>query len=75
MLSIAGGRGAAASEATIIEAIKLCLERGVDVDAFIGNGQTAVHLAAARGLDRVVKFLAEKGATLDLKDKQRRTPP
>jgi ankyrin repeat protein len=75
MLSIAGGRGAAASEATIIEAIKLCLERGVDVDAFNGNGQTAVHLAAARGLDRVVKFLAEKGATLDLKDKQRRTPP
>ena len=67
-----GARGG--SEAAILEAIKLCVQRGLDVDAFNANGQTAVHLAVQKGADSIVRYLAEKGAKLDLRNKQGRTP-
>jgi ankyrin repeat protein len=71
----AGGRaGSGTTDTAIIEAIKLCLDHGVDVDAFNTNGQTALHVAVGRGADALVKFLADRGATLDLKNKQGRTP-
>lgn len=57
-----------------IEALGMLLARGVDVDAFNTTGQTAIHAAAGRGSDEVVKFLAGKGAALNLPDKQGRTP-
>lgn len=74
MIVMSGGRGGAATEAATIEAARLCLEHGVDIDAFNAAGQTAVHLAAQRGADAVVRFLAESGAKLDMKNKQGRTP-
>ena len=81
MISAAGGAvvGAyavaiAVTEDSSIEAIKLCLERGVDINAFNTNGQTALHSAVARGAEKVVKYLAEHGAKLDMKNKQGRTP-
>jgi ankyrin repeat protein len=81
MIAAAGGARAGAyatalsvSEATAIQAIQICLDRGVDINAFNNNGQTALHRAAQRGADQVVKFLAEHGAKLDMKDKQNRTP-
>jgi len=75
MIALGGSRGGpAAAEGTIIEALQLFLDYGADVDAFNANGQTAVHLAAQRGADSVVKFLAERGAKLDMKNKQGRTP-
>ena len=72
----AGSYAAAFSvtEAGAIEAMKLCIEHGADVNAFNSNGQTALHRAAQRGAEQVVKFLAEQGAKLDMKDKQNRTP-
>ena len=60
--------------ATSLEAIKLLVEHGVDVNAFNTNGQTIVHNAAARGSNAVIQYAAEKGARLDKKDKQGRTP-
>jgi ankyrin repeat protein len=57
-----------------IEAVKLCLEAGVDVNAADSRGQTALHGAAFQGFDDVVKFLAEHGAKLDAKDRQGKTP-
>jgi hypothetical protein len=33
-----------------------------------------MHRAAARGADKVVNYLAERGAILDIKNKQNRTP-
>jgi ankyrin repeat protein len=60
--------------ASNVEAIRMLVAAGLDVDAFNGTGQTAVHAAAQRGFDDVVKTLAELGATLDLRDKQKRTP-
>jgi uncharacterized protein len=56
------------TESEAIEAIKICLEAGVDINAVDGRGQTALYGAALQGFDQVVKFLAERGARLDLKD-------
>ncbi len=60
--------------ATSLDAIKLLVEHGVDVNAFNSNGQTLAHIAAQRGSNPVLQYLAEKGARLDKKDKQGRTP-
>jgi ankyrin repeat protein len=62
------------TQADSIEAIKLCLDAGIDVNAADNRGQTAMHGAAFQGFDDVVKFLAEHGARLDVKDKQGKTP-
>jgi ankyrin repeat protein len=56
-----------------VEAIKLLLDRGVDIDAFNNAGNTALHAAVTRG-DAVVKYLAERGAALHLKNKAGFTP-
>ena len=62
------------TESEAIESIKLCLDAGVDVNAVDGTGRTALYGAAMWGLDQVVKFLAEHGARLDMKDKRGFTP-
>jgi ankyrin repeat protein len=56
-----------------IEALRLLLDRGLDVDAFNNVGNTAMHAAVARG-DDVVRFLASRGASLNLKNKAGFTP-
>jgi ankyrin repeat protein len=74
-LMFAAGLGAARtrSDDAAIEAVGLCLDRGADVNAFNSNGLTALHVAVERS-DRLVRFLAEHGAELDLKDRDGRTP-
>jgi ankyrin repeat protein len=81
MIASAGGAvvgayaiGIPVTEASSLEAIKMCMDHGVDINAFNTNGQTAVHAAVNRGAQSVVRYLAEHGAKLDLKDKQGRTP-
>jgi len=58
----------------LLEAVKLCYDLGLDVNAVNSMGLTAVHGAANRGSDDIIRFLAEKGAKLDVKDKEGRTP-
>jgi uncharacterized protein len=60
--------------ASSLDAIKLLVEHGVDVNAFNSNGQTLLHSAAGRGSTAIIQFAADQGARLDKKDKQGRTP-
>jgi len=60
--------------ASNLEAVRMLAEAGLDVNAFNGNGQTALHIAAQRGADDIVRTLVDLGAELDLRDKQKRTP-
>jgi uncharacterized protein len=68
---IAAGGGA--PEAKMLEAIKLLVEHGVDVNAFNATGLTILHNAAGRGANSVIEYVAERGARLDRRDKQGRT--
>jgi ankyrin repeat protein len=58
----------------LLEAVKLCWELGMDVNAVNSMGLTALHGAANRGSDDIIQFLVEKGAKLDVEDKEGRTP-
>jgi uncharacterized protein len=63
------------SDEEYLEAAKLCIEKGNDVNGVDSRtGLTAMHGAANRGFNAMIKLLAEHGAKLDVKDKQGRTP-
>jgi uncharacterized protein len=49
-------------EALMLDAVKLAVERGVDVNAANADGRTALDAANALKFESVVKFLTEKGA-------------
>jgi len=58
------------TELDSIDAIKVCLEAGVDVNASDGRGQTALYGAALMGYDEVVTFLLAHGAKPGIKDQR-----
>jgi ankyrin repeat protein len=60
------------SQSDAPEALKLCLEWGGDVNAANDVGFTALHGAAFRGANEVVKLLVEKGARMDVKNQEGR---
>ena len=57
-----------------VEAVQLCLDQGLDVNAANEMGLQAVHGAANRGSDDIIELLAQHGAQLDRPDKEGRTP-
>lgn len=61
------------SPAHWLDAVRLCIEIGGDVNAVNGMGLAAVHGAANRGSDDIIELLAQHGARLDLADKHGRT--
>jgi len=60
------------TEKGALEAIAICLEAGADINAVNAAGDTAVH--AALGSPAIVRYLADRGARVDVKNKQGRTP-
>ncbi len=64
----------AGTEAETLQAVKLLVERGADVNQIDDNGETAVHGAAYRGHNSVVQYLADRQAKLDVKNRIGWTP-
>lgn len=61
-------------QAQLLEAVKLCVSLGLDVNDVNSMGLTAIDGAANRGSDEIIKYLFEQGARLDVKDKEGRSP-
>jgi uncharacterized protein len=77
-----GARNAAADDeftdlgprADPLDAMKLFVEKGADVNAVNNQGNTALHYAAIQGSSRMIQYLASKGAKFDIRNKQNRLP-
>ena len=59
---------------TRVHAVTLALKLGADVNATSKSGDTALHAAAALGVNTVVQALVDSGARLDAKNKNGATP-
>jgi uncharacterized protein len=62
------------NEAEVLEATRLLLDAGADVNQRNEAGDTALHAAAAAGLTTVIQLLADRGASLDVKNALGQTP-
>jgi ankyrin repeat protein len=62
------------SEAEAVEAVKVAMEAGLDLNAENTRGETALDGAAGRGADLIVQFLVDQGAKINAKSKQGYTP-
>jgi ankyrin repeat protein len=63
------------TQAEAIQAMKLCLELGLDIHAANQAGTTVLHGAAMRGdTEEIIKFLVAHGARADVKNKDGKTP-
>jgi ankyrin repeat protein len=60
------GTQPAGTEAEALEAVKLLLELGADINAREDNGETAMHGAAYKGRPKMVHFLADNGADISV---------
>ena len=61
-------------EDEVLEAIRMCVELGTDVNATNFRNETALHGAAFRGVNSVVEYLVEQGADLDARTVEGWTP-
>ncbi len=71
-LMVAAGLGTAApgedpgTESEVLDAVTLALEVGLDINAVDDKGETAMHGATYKHLPRVVRFLADAGADIEI---------
>jgi uncharacterized protein len=54
------------TEPEVLEAVKVALELGNDLNAVDKNGETAMHGAAYKHVPTVVHYLSERGARIDI---------
>jgi ankyrin repeat protein len=74
-LMFAGGVGyrdksTTGTDAEALEALKVAIAAGLDLNAANTRGETALHGAAARGADIIVQYLVDHGAKVNEKTKQ-----
>jgi ankyrin repeat protein len=62
------------TESQAMEAAKLAIELGSDVNATNVTGDTAMHAAAYSGFNNIISLLVEEGASLNPKNKRGHTP-
>jgi serine/threonine-protein phosphatase 6 regulatory ankyrin repeat subunit B len=62
------------TEAMALEAVKVALAQGPDINLANSRGETALHGAAGRGADSVVEYLLDQGAKMDVRTRQGLTP-
>jgi ankyrin repeat protein len=51
-----------------LEAVRMCLDLGLDVNAVNDRGETPLHGAAYRGVNAIVQHLVDHGANLEARD-------
>jgi ankyrin repeat protein len=79
MLAAGLGRGTGAftkdyaTEAELLEAVKVLIDAGADVNAVDDAGETPLHFGA-QASDDIVTLLVDRGAKLNVKDNKGRTP-
>jgi ankyrin repeat protein len=78
-LMAAAGLGRVSAESSVtessaLEAVKLALELGGDVNAVNDAGDTALHGAASMRSDAIVQFLVDRGAAINVKNARGQTP-
>jgi len=54
------------TEPEVLEAVKVALALGNDLNAVDTNGETVMHAAAYKHVPTVVRYLAERGARIDV---------
>src|SRR5262245_20543470 len=61
-------------EQSVLEAVELLVQAGVDINALNNTGDTALHGAAGLGLKRVFQYLVEHGANPEAPNKKGLSP-
>jgi ankyrin repeat protein len=61
------------TEPEVLETVALLLKLGANVNAVDNNGETAMHGAAYRNHPKVVQFLADKGARIEVWNRPNKT--
>jgi len=62
------------SPEALLEAVQLCIDLGMDINKANSMGLTAIHGAANRGSNDIIRLLVKHGARLDAEDAEGRTP-
>jgi ankyrin repeat protein len=72
--AITDTRGRFRNEKQCIEMARMLLDAGANINAANNNGQTSLHAAARMDMKDFVRFIGERGANLEPKDRNGATP-
>jgi ankyrin repeat protein len=74
VMIVPGQRMNREAERRALDAMKVVVELGADIDGADKWGNTAMHVAARKRFESVIRFLAEKGARIDARNQSGETP-